>query len=170
MTHPGRARFILLCLAMLAPVLAGACGGSKQVDVCALASCTSGASLQVSLPSSVATIIQPKIKICRNEVTCFLWSPAPLDPTKTGGSTEAISPDAVITGTFWRNSDGTVSLDIEWTINDESQLVDGDHYVVTLADGASVPTTVLDKTATYVRSAPSGADCGPVCLQARLSA
>ena len=117
----------------------------------------------------MATIVQPKIKVCRNEVTCYLWSPAPLNPNKTGGSIEAISQDAAITGTFWHNSDGTVSLDIEWTINDESQLVDGDHYIVTLADGSSVPTTVLDKTATYVRNAPGGADCGPVCLQATLS-
>ena len=170
MSHPGRDRFVLLCLAMLVPVFAGACGDSKHVDVCALASCTSGASLQVSLTSSVATLTQPKITVCRNEVTCYLWSPTPLDPMKTGGDIEAISPDAAVTGTFWHNSDGTVSLDIEWAISDESLLVDGDHYVVTLADGAGAPITILDKTATYARTAPGGADCGPVCLQVTLSA
>jgi hypothetical protein len=112
---------------------------------------------------------QPKITVCRNDV-CYIWSPAPLLPTQTGGSTEAITPDAAITGTFWHNSDGTVSLDVEWSINDESQLIDGDHYVVKLADGAGAATTVLDRLATYVRSAPGGADCGPVCLQVKLTA
>ena len=151
---------------MLAPVLAGACGDSKHVDVCSLASCTSGASLQMSLSPSVASMTQPKITVCRNDV-CYVWSPAPL-PMQTGGSTEAITPDAAITGIFWHNSDGTVSLDVEWAIGDESQLVDGDHYVVKLADGAGTATTVLDKTATYVRNAPGGADCGPICLQVTL--
>jgi hypothetical protein len=95
--------------------------------------------------------------------------PAPLSPTQTGGSTEAITPDAAITRTFWHNSDGTVSLDVEWSINDESQLIDGDHYVVKLADGAGAATPVLDSLATYVRNAPGGADCGPVCLQVKLT-
>lgn len=169
MTHPPKHRFVRLGLALLALVLAGACGDSKPVDVCALASCSSGASLQVLLASSVASLTQPKITVCRNDV-CFDWSPAPLSPTVTGGTTEAIPSAAAITGTFWRNSDGTVTLDVEWIINDESQLVDGDHYVVRLADGAGTPTTLLDKTATYTQSAPGGADCGPVCLQVKLSA
>ena len=168
MTHPQTHRFVLMGLALLAPALAGACGDSKPVDVCALASCSSGASLQISLSASVASMTQPKITVCRNDV-CFDWSPAPLSPTVSGGTTEGITSAAAIIGTFWRNSDGTVSLDIEWTINDESQLVAGDHYVVKLADGAGTPTTILDKTATYTRSAPGGADCGPVCLQTTLS-
>jgi len=179
MTHPSRLlarlrqrlrlrdRFVLVCFATLAPVLAAACGGSERANVCVLATCSSGASLQVSLASSVAALTQPKITVCRNDV-CYDWLPAPLSPTISGGTTEGISNAAAITGTFWRNSDGTVSLDIEWTINDESQLVDGDHYVVKLADGAGVATTILDKTATYTRRAALG-DCGPVCLQATLS-
>jgi hypothetical protein len=170
MICPGRDRFALVCLALLAPALAGACGGSKAPDVCALASCTSGASLQISLSSSVAAMTQPKFTVCRNDVACYDWLPGPLPSTGSGGTVEAISTVADITGTFWRNSDGTVTLDIEWAIADESQLVDGDHYVVTLADGTGAPTTVLDKLATYVRNAPGGADCGPVCLQVTLSA
>jgi hypothetical protein len=80
-----------------------------------------------------------------------------------------MSTTADITGTLWHNLDGTITLDIEWNIVDESQLVDGDQYVVTIADGAGPATTVLDKTATYVRSAPGVADSGPTCLQATLS-
>ena len=80
-----------------------------------------------------------------------------------------MSPTADITGTLWRNSDSSITLDIEWNIADESQLVDGDHYVVTIADGAGLATTVLDKIATYVRSAPSAVDSGPTCAQATLS-
>jgi hypothetical protein len=80
-----------------------------------------------------------------------------------------MSSTADITGTLWRNSDSSITLDIEWDIADQSLLVDGDHYVVTIADGAGVATTVLDKTATYARSAPGAADSGPICLQATLS-
>jgi hypothetical protein len=169
MNHSGRLQFVLAGLATLATALACACGDSKHVDVCALASCTSGASLQISLSPSVASMTQPKITVCRN-AGCYVWSPAPLSPTKTGGSTETIAADAAITGTFWHNSDGSVSIDIEWTISDESQLVDGDRYVVALAEGAGAATTVLDKPATYLSNAAGGADCGPVCLQVTLKA
>lgn len=167
MFHRRKDRLVLVCLATLAPVLAAGCGGSEPANVCALATCSSGASLQVALAPSVAALTQPKFTVCRNEV-CHDWLPAPLPPAGSGGTTETMANDAAITGTFWRNSDGTVSLDIEWTINDESQLVDGDHYVVRLADGAGAATTILDKTATYTRRAAL-ADCGPVCLQATLS-
>lgn len=111
---------------------------------------------------------QPKITVCRKDV-CYDWLPTPLSSTEAGGSTEVISNVADITATLWRNSDGSVTLDIEWRVDDESQLQNGDHYVVKLADGAGTPTTYLDMTASYQESTPSGPDCGPVCLQASLS-
>ena len=111
---------------------------------------------------------QPKITVCRND-ECHAWAPAPLPNTGSGGDYESF-PDAVwITGTFWHNSDGSVALDIQWSATDESQLQDGDHYLVTLANGTGSATTILDKTAAYQMSAPGIADSGPTCLQATLT-
>jgi len=154
---------------MLAPVLAGGCGDSSPKSQ-PPAPCTSGAWLHISLSSTVATLAQPTVTVCRNSV-CYTSVFQQLPSIGSGGTPEqAMSDTAAITGTLWRKSDGSVSLDIEWRIDDQSQLVDGDHYVVTLADGAGTATAVLDKTATYVMSAPGVADAGPICMQATLLA
>jgi hypothetical protein len=165
MTHPGRDRFVLVCLAMLA----GACGDSSPKSD-APTPCTSGAWLHIALSSTVATMAQPTVTVCRNSV-CYTSVFQQLPSTGSGGTPEqAMADAAAITGTLWRSSDGSVSLDIEWRIDDQSLLVDGDHYVVTLADGAGAASAVLDKTASYAMSAPGVADAGPVCLQTTLLA
>ena len=170
MTHQGRFRrfrFVFACLVSLAPVLAGACGGSGAKSDTPLP-CTSGAWLHIVLDPSVATMAQPKITACRNDA-CYDWAPAPLPSARADGAWGTF-PDAVwITGYFWHNADGSNTLDIQWTIIDESQLQDGDHYVVKLANGTGVATTLLDQTATYVRSSPGVADSGPTCMQATLT-
>jgi hypothetical protein len=113
-------------------------------------------------------MVQPTVTVCRNSV-CYTSVFQQLPTSGVGGTPEqAMSDVAAITGALWRSSDGSIALDIEWRIDDQSQLVDGDHYVVTLADGPGVATAVLDKTATYVMSAPGVADAGPICLQATL--
>jgi hypothetical protein len=83
---------------------------------------------------------------------------------------QSITDQAQIFGTFWRYSDGTVTLDIEWRMSDETQLVNGDRYVITLANGSGAPTTVLDGTATYARTTSTGLDSGAACVEAKLSA
>jgi hypothetical protein len=162
MIHPRRDRLAILSVALLAPVLAGACGGlaAKSAPV----PCTSGVWLHIPLDLKVGAMAEPNVSVCRNsECTTSVFPPLP------SGWPQAMSTTADITGTLSRNSDGTITLDIEWNIADESQLVDGDHYVVTIADGAGLATTVLDRIATYSRSASGPADSGPTCLQAILS-
>jgi hypothetical protein len=83
---------------------------------------------------------------------------------------QSITDQAQILGTFWRNSDGTVTLDIEWRMSDVTQLADGDLYEITLADGASTPVVVLDKTAVYTSTTSTGLDSGAACVEAKLSA
>lgn len=166
MTHLGRDRFAILCVALLAPVLAGACGGMGAKNG-STAPCTSGAWLHMLLDSSVAAMAQPTVSVCRNG-GCYT-SAFPALPIVSGGWAQAMSTTADITGTLWRNSDGSITLDIEWNTLDKSQLVDGDRYVVTLADGAGPATPELDQTATYVTSGSGAADGAPTCLQAKLS-
>jgi hypothetical protein len=166
MTHLGGDRFAILWVALLASVLAGACGG-MGVKNGSPAPCTSGALLDISLASSVGAMVLPTVSVCRN-IVCYTSAFPPVPAIPDRGTIQAMSDVAAITGTLWRNSDSSITLDIEWRIDDESQLADGDHYVVTIADGAGVATTVLDTTATYARSAPGAVDSGPVCLQATL--
>jgi hypothetical protein len=133
------------------------------------APCTSGVLIHIPLGSSTAAMAAPTVKVCRNGSECYTSTFPPLPSVVNNGTIQAMSDTVPITGTLWLNSDSSITLDIEWDTADESQLVDGDHYVVTIADGAGVATTVLDKIATYVRSAPGVADSRPICLQATLS-
>jgi len=167
MIHPGTDRFVIICLTVLAPVLAGACGDSA-VKNNSPEPCTSGAWLHIPLDPSVVTMAEPKVSVCRNG-ECHDWDPMPLRSTGSNGDYESFPSAAWIIGTFWHNSDGSVTLDVQWSVVDESQLQDGDHYVVTLADGNGVLSTVLDQIAVYARSAPGPADSGPTCLQATLT-
>jgi hypothetical protein len=114
-------------------------------------------------------MVAPTVKVCRNSSECYTSVFPRLPSAVNDGTNQAMSDTVPITGTLWLNSDSSITLDIEWDVADESQLVDGDHYVVTIADGAGPATTVLDQIATYTRSSPGVADSGPTCLQASLS-
>jgi hypothetical protein len=112
----------------------------------------------------------PTFSICRND-TCYPWTPSALPTSGSGGPpSEYITDQALVFATLWRYSDGSVTLEIEWRVSDETQLVDGDHYVITLANGSGAPVTVLDGTATYARTTSTGLDSGAACVQAKLSA
>ena len=145
----------------------GACGGKDGKPIEPLP-CASGALLHVLLSPTVATMTAPTFSICRNN-TCYPWAPGALSKLDDG-TTQSITDQAQILGTFWRYSDGTVTLDIEWRMSDVTQLADGDLYVITLADGASTPVVVLDKTAVYTSTTSTGLDSGAACMEAKLSA
>jgi hypothetical protein len=167
MIRPGSDRFAILCVALLAPVLAGACGGlAARSDT--PTPCSSGVWLSIVLPAAVGTMTQPTVSVCRNS-ECYT-SAFPALPLATGGWSQAMSTTAYITGTLWRNPDNSITLDIQWDVVDASQLVDGDHYLVTIADGTGAATSVLDSLATYVRSGSDVIDSGLSCLQATIKA
>jgi len=167
MTRSGQLRLLLVALAALVGI--GACGG-KDSSPGTPAPCFSGALLHVLLSPTVASMTAPTFSICRND-TCYPWAPAALPASGAGGPpTESITNQAQILGTLWRYTDGTVTLDVEWRTSDASQLADGDHYEITLADGTDTPVVVLDKTAIYTPTTSSGLDSGAACLEAKLSA
>jgi len=112
----------------------------------------------------------PTVQVCRNGTSCYTSTFPPLSGALNDGPPQQSMSDTVqMMGTLWLNSDRSVTLEIEWRFDDESLLQNGDRYVVTLADGTGVATTVLDTPATYERSAPGVADSGPTCLQAVLT-
>lgn len=158
----------VLGFAAAALVSFGACGGKEGRST--PASCFSGALLKTQLSANVATMARPTFSICRNETTCYAWAPSALPVSGSGGTSEYVTDKASVFATLWRDSQGSVTLDVEWRTNDPSELRDGDHYVVTLAEGAGAPTTVFDKTALYSRITSTGLDSGTACLQAKLSA
>jgi hypothetical protein len=168
MTRSQQCLCSLGCLALAALAGVGACGG-KDGKPSEPLPCASGALLHVQLSRTVASMTAPTFSICRND-TCYPWAPAPLSKLDDGTMLQPITNKAQIFGTFWLYSDGSVTIEIEWRVIDESDLHDGDHYVITLANGSGAPATVLDGIATYARTTSTGLDSGVACVEAKLSA
>ena len=166
MTRSRQCRLLGFALAALATV--GACGG-KDGKPSEPLPCASGALLHVLLSPTVATMTAPTFSICRND-TCYPWAPGPLPTSGSGGPPSEYIDQSLVFATLWRYSDGSVTLDVEWRVSDETQLVDGDHYRITLADGSGAPAPVLNGIATYVRTTSTGLDSGAACVEAKLSA
>ena len=163
-----RQRSWVFVLAVLASV--GACGGKDGKSSQPLP-CASGALLHVQLSPTVASMTAPTFSVCRNE-TCYPWTPAPLPPSgRDGDGTSGyITDQASVFATLWHYADGSVTLEIEWRVSDQAELRDGDHYVITLANGSGAPAIVLDGIATYARTTSTGLDSGAACMEAKLSA
>jgi len=167
MIRTGSHRLFVLGLAALAAGIFATCGGVETSNTCGKLKCTSGAALHVALGSDAASLVGATASVCRN-TECYAW-PLPSLPAKGSDGTTAIFPGATsVYGTFWLNANMSITLDIEWRVDDASQVQDGDHYVVTLTDAAGTATTILDKTATYQSLAPNGDGCAPVCSYADL--
>jgi hypothetical protein len=152
-------------VAVLASV--GACGGKDGKP--SVLPCVSGALLHAQLSPTVASMTAPAFSVCRND-TCYPWTPSPLPKSGSGGTSEYITDKALVLATLWRNSDGSVTLDVEWRVSDPADLHDGDRYAITLANGSGAPVPVFDGIATYVSTTSTGLDSGAACVEAKLSA
>jgi hypothetical protein len=160
---------VFVCLGLAALASVGGCGGGNGKPSEPLP-CASGALLHVLLSPNVAAMTAPTFSICRN-ATCYAWTPAALLPASgSGGTTESVAAPEQILASLYRNSDGTITLDVEWHVSNETLLADGDHYTIRLADGSGAPAIVLDGIATYTRTTSTGLDSGAACVQAKLSA
>jgi len=119
-----------------------------------------------------ASLAQAKVTVCRND-ECHDWQLPPV-PTSDQPEFPEYFPDApFLTGYLSMNSDRSISLGIQWSVDNAAAgdggavdagtlLQDGDHYVVTLTTSAGVTSTLLDKTATYQSVQPNGPDCPPL--------
>jgi len=126
-----------------------------------------------------ASLAQAKVTVCRND-ECHDWQLPPV-PTSDQPEFPEYFPDApFLTGYLSMNSDRSISLGIQWSVDNAAAgdggavdagtlLQDGDHYVVTLTTSAGVTSTLLDKTATYQSVQPNGPDCPPLCMSAVLA-
>lgn len=152
---------------------AAACGGT---DTCIAVQCTSGALMRIRLvppptggsgPSISGGLAGSTVTACRNN-ECYSTT---LPDVPAAGDTEANLPfgnTTFVLGSLWQNPDQSVDMGIEWHLASD-QVVDGDHYVVTLNQGG-VTTTLLDKLATYSAVAKAPEACGPGdCRIAELS-
>jgi hypothetical protein len=152
----GNMRWFPLSFAASALGLAVACGGS---DTCVESKCISGAWMHISLPPGLNGLEGAPLTVCRN-VECYIANlPAVPSPDSTGAS--VFFPGSPVVATLWQKVDQTAVLDVEWHVDDSSQTVDGDHYVVTLEATAGSPTTLLDQTAVYHLTEPDPNECTP---------
>jgi hypothetical protein len=148
--------FALLLAA--APLALGlACGGS---DKCVQSKCISGAWLHVPLATTASGLAGMSVSVCRN-AECYSASLPALLPADSTGASVFFPATTTVGGNLWQQVDGSVVLDLEWHVDDASQTVDGDRYVVTLTSAIGVATTVLDKTAAYQATEPSPEECTP---------
>jgi hypothetical protein len=158
-------------LALLAP-LATQCGDSAPR--CQAQPCASAAWMHIPITAGASQLDGAKVTVCRND-ECHGWSL----PALPGGG-EAAFPDApFLRGALsLSEQDGSITLDIQWTLGVITvagdldagvTATDGDHYVVALTTSGGIASILLDQLATYAPYLPNGADCPPVCMQARLS-
>jgi hypothetical protein len=163
---------IFKLLSALAPLFAAGCGDSAPQG-CKTETCTSGAWIHIPLTVAASVLAQAKVTACRNG-ECHDW----LLPSLPAGGQEAFPDAPFLMGVLRVNSDQSIGLDIQWTldaipggtgIDAGSPMADGDHYVVILTSSGGLASTLLDQVATYEPYAPNGPDCPPICTQAVLS-
>jgi len=172
MLTSNRVRCVVLGSAALLMAFVATCGGA---DSCVAIKCSSGALMRIQLvpapspgPSITGGLRGSTVTACRN-AECYSTT---LPDVPAAGGTETsffFGGTTFVLGSLWQNPDQSVDMDIEWYLS-ASQVVNGDHYVVTLNQGG-VTTTLLDKTATYEPRARSPEECegGAVCLFAVLT-
>jgi hypothetical protein len=147
-------RFVLGSAALLA-VVAVTCGGA---DTCSQATCTSGALLHIPLASSPASLTGTTVTVCRN-AECYAATLPELPAADEASAGLAFAGASFVVGTLWQDADHTLGLDLEWHAESPDLVTDGDHYLVIFTDASGVPTTMLDRTATYSAVAPSPEEC-----------
>jgi hypothetical protein len=169
-----RVRCLVLGSAALLMASVATCGGA---DSCVAVRCSSGALMRIQLvpppfpdvgSSITGGLRGSTLTACRN-AECY--SSTLPDVPAAGGTEESFffGGTTFVLGSLWQNPDQSVDMDVVWYLS-TSQVVNGDHYVVTLNQGG-VTTTLLDKTATYEPVARSPEECegGEVCLFAVLT-
>ena len=135
--------------------------------ICNEAGCKSGASMSINVQSTPGSLAGQTVTVCRN-AECY----SALLPTITSTSsfsTFRFVDTTQVSGELLALPDQSTRLLIEWRNMDEIQPPSTDRYTVSLADAAGTSSTLLDRTATYLKSSPNGDDCGPICWHAGLS-
>jgi hypothetical protein len=157
---------------VLAAMFAAQCGDSSPR--CQAQSCASAAWMHIPITLGASLLGGANVAVCRND-ECHVW---PLPALPAGG--DETFPDApFLRGALALDQgNAAINLDIQWTLgvapaagdmDAGPAAADGDHYVVILTTSGGIATPLLDQLATYVPYLPNGADCPPVCMQARLS-
>jgi hypothetical protein len=143
-----------LLVAGLGATWLAVCGGDHP---CVPSQCSSGALMTVPLTVSAAALSGTSVSVCRN-AECYTAALPDVPAPASGGASIFFKDVSFVWGTISQAANLAIELDLEWHL-DASQLQDGDHYVVTLTNPASIATVVLDKTATYSALAPLPGEC-----------
>jgi hypothetical protein len=121
----------------------------------------------IDMPSTPGSLAGQTATVCRN-TECYSALLPTIASTRSF-STFRFADTTQVFGELQALPDQSTRLLIEWRNMDETQPPSTDRYTVSLADTAGTSSTLLDKTATYLKSSPNGDDCGPICWYARLS-
>jgi hypothetical protein len=160
----------VVAISMAASAAGFGCGsqaiqGNQQNQGCSVVGCLPNADINLPLPdgadqgsqimvchnSACVTGAVPAAPATANEGTTISWSPAAADPQAT----------------VWRNTDGTIRVEVQWY--DVTTTTDGDSYSVTVTDASGATSASTTKVATYTTSMPNGDGCPPICHTATLA-
>ncbi len=134
---------------------------------CNEAGCISGTSMGINMQSSPGSLAGQTATVCRN-TECYS-ALLPTTSSATSVSRFTFAGTTQVEGELSALPDQSTRLLIKWRNMDETQPPSTDRYTVSLTDAAGTSSTLLDKTATYLKSSPNGDDCGPICWHADLS-
>ena|ERR1039458_3602194 len=134
---------------------------------CNEAGCKSGASMGINMQSTPGSLAGQTATVCRN-TECYS-ALLPTTASTSSFSTFRFADTTQVSGELWALPDQSTRLLIEWRNMNDAQPRSADRYTVSLTDAAGTSSTLLDETATYLKSSPNGDDCGPICWHADLS-
>jgi hypothetical protein len=151
-------------VAMMLLSLLPSCGGDDPKP-CEPTACYSGAWIHIPLTLTASALTQTTATICRNDA-CYDWV---LPGVSSDGVPQAVPAAPNVVGTIWLTAQQSITLDIEWRVEDASLLQNGDHYVVKLTTGNGSPTVAVDASATYTAAVSGSSGCDPVCTVAQIT-
>jgi hypothetical protein len=162
-------------IASLAFLLCNNSGCGGQDRICTTMACDSGAHITLAVPGADwATTRTWRVQVCRNS-TCFSGTtdqlPAAVPPAGTlfyltgdPGFAPGVFPSVSV-------AVSTGLLHIQWVIvwnGSDNTIVNGDRYTVAVTDAGGTVIAAIDRVVNYIRVAPNGESCGPICQQASI--
>jgi hypothetical protein len=139
---------------------------------CSNSWCGTSATLRLTVPTTGSTAFPLKVTTCRNtdcRTADIASPPVGVDnPTSFADLPAQTAPAPAtppISAAAWLSprAAGGVSLEVRWSVWDQTLVQNGDRYTVTVTDANGAPQATLDKMATYGNTYPNGEDCGPTC-------
>ena len=134
-------------------------------QTCTHIGCDTRAKASLVLAPGQGTRPDSEVRACKDSV-CHT-APLPGPPEAGNGAGVPFNVGNV-EGTLWFEAEGRRRLEISWRFPENTRPPDGQSFKVEIVE-AGATAVLLERTGQFVKFAPNGEDCGPVCWQAMLA-